>query len=106
AFPRLAVEVLPAGLRGLILSALIAAVMSSLDSALNAAASLLTMDFIRPLRPQLSGRTLLTVGRGFTLLLIGIAAFYAPLIREFGSLFTYFQATLAYLVPPFVAVYL
>lgn len=106
AFPRLAAEVLPAGLRGLLLSALIAAVMSSLDSALNAAASLLTLDFVRPLKPGISSRALLTVGRGFTLLLIGVAALYAPVIREFGSLFTYFQATLAYLVPPFVAVYL
>lgn len=105
-FPMLAFELLPAGLRGLILVALVAAVMSSLDSALNAAASLLTMDFVRPLRPQTSGRTLLVVGRAFTAVLIGFAAFYAPLIERFGSLFQYFQSTLAYLVPPIVAVYL
>jgi SSS family solute:Na+ symporter len=105
-FPTLAVELLPAGLRGLILTALIAAIMSSLDSALNAAASLLTMDFVRPLRPQLSGRALLGVGRGFTAGLIALAAVYAPIIERFGSLFQYFQSTLAYLVPPVVAVYL
>jgi SSS family solute:Na+ symporter len=35
-----------------------------------------------------------------------IAAVYAPLIASFGSLFQYFQSTLAYLVPPVVAVYL
>ena len=34
-----------------------------------------------------------------------VAAAYAPLIRDFGSLFQYFQSTLAYLVPPIVAVY-
>ncbi len=106
AFPMLAFELLPAGLRGLILTALVAAIMSSLDSALNAAASLLTMDFVRPLRPQTSGRALLSIGRGFTGLLIVVAAFYAPLIERFGSLFQYFQSTLAYLVPPIVAVYL
>ena len=106
AFPKLAFEVLPVGLRGLILAALIAAVMSSLDSALNAASSLLTMDFIRPLRPTISSKGLLTIGRFFTAILIAFAALYAPVIREFGSLFAYFQATLAYLVPPFVAVYL
>jgi SSS family solute:Na+ symporter len=105
-FPTLAFELLPLGLRGLILTALLAAIMSSLDSALNAAASLLTMDFVKPLRPATSGRALLAIGRGFTALLIVVAALYAPLIEGFGSLFQYFQSTLAYLVPPIVAVYL
>ncbi|MDJ0893907.1 MAG: sodium/solute symporter [Alphaproteobacteria bacterium] len=106
AFPTLAFELLPIGLRGLVLTALIAAIMSSLDSAMNAAASLLTMDFVRSLRPKTSGRTLLLIGRWFTGALIVIAALYAPLIERFGSLFLYFQSTLAYLVPPIVAVYL
>jgi len=105
-FPTLAAKLLPAGLKGLILTALIAAIMSSLDSALNAAASLLTMDFIRPLRPSISGRRLLVVGRVLTAVLILVAALYAPLIERFGSLFQYFQSTLAYIVPPIVAVYL
>ena len=105
-FPALAFELLPAGLRGLVLTALLAAIMSSLDSALNAAASLLTMDFVRPLRPGISGRALLAIGRAFTAVLIVLAACYAPLIERFGSLFQYFQSTLAYLVPPVVAVYL
>jgi SSS family solute:Na+ symporter len=105
-FPALAFELLPLGLRGLVLTALLAAIMSSLDSALNAAAALLTMDFVKPLRPATSERALLAVGRGFTALLIILAASYAPLIERFGSLFQYFQSTLAYLVPPIVAVYL
>jgi len=106
AFPALAFEILPLGLRGLVLAALLAAIMSSLDSALNAGASLLTMDFVKPLRPQVTGRGLLVTGRAFTAVLIVAAALYAPLIERFGSLFTYFQSTLAYLVPPIVAVYL
>ena len=105
-FPTLAFELLPIGFRGLIVAALLAAIMSSLDSALNAAASLLTMDFVRPLRPQTSGRALLAIGRVFTAVLIVLAALYAPLIESFGSLFQYFQSTLAYIVPPVVAVYL
>ena len=104
-FPALAFELLPAGFRGLILTALVAAIMSSLDSALNAAASLVTMDFVRPLRPRTSARTLLVIGRWVTVVAMVVAAAYAPLIRDFGSLFQYFQSTLAYLVPPIVAVY-
>ncbi|MEM9682763.1 MAG: sodium:solute symporter [Pseudomonadota bacterium] len=105
-FPALAFELLPLGLRGLVLTALVAAIMSSLDSALNAGASLVTMDFVKPLRPKTSPRALFNVGRIATGVFMIMAASYAPLIERFGSLFEYFQATLAYLVPPIVAVYL
>ena len=64
------------------------------------------MDFIRPLKPDVSGRKLLVVGRALTAVLIIVAALYAPLIERFGSLFQYFQATLSYIVPPIVAIYL
>lgn len=104
AFPTLAFEMLPAGLRGLALTALIAAVMSSLDSALNALASLVTLDLVRPARPHWSGRRLLAIGRLTTAVATVLAAVYAPLIAEFGSLFAYFQSTLAYLAPTLVAV--
>jgi SSS family solute:Na+ symporter len=105
AFPRLVFELLPVGLKGLVLTALIAAVMSSLDSAFNAASSLITMDFVRPIRPDLGDRWLLRIGRLVTAMMMVLAAGYAPLIESFGSLFQYFQSTLAYLVPPVVAVY-
>jgi SSS family solute:Na+ symporter len=106
AFPRLVAELLPAGLRGLVLTALLAAIMSSLDSALNAVASVVTMDFLRPRRPDLDDRRLLRVGRLVTLACTVVAALWAPVIAGFGSLFAYFQSTLAYLVPPVVAVFL
>ena len=45
AFPTLAFELMPIGVRGLIMAALIAAIMSSLDSALNSASTLVVKDF-------------------------------------------------------------
>ncbi|MEM8826866.1 MAG: sodium/solute symporter, partial [Pseudomonadota bacterium] len=86
-FPALAFELLPLGLRGLVLTALVAAIMSSLDSALNAGASLVTMDFVKPLRPRTSPRALFNVGRIATGVFMIMAASYAPLIERFGSLF-------------------
>ncbi len=106
AFPTLTFELLPPGLRGIVLAAMLAAIMSSLDSALNAGASMVTMDMATKLRPGLDERTLYSIGKASTATLMIIAAIYAPLIAGFGSLFGYFQSTLAYLVPPFVAVYL
>jgi len=106
AFPTLTFELQPTGLRGIVLAAMLAAIMSSLDSALNAASSLVTMDLVKPLRPSMDERALFVIGRIATGAFMIVAAIYAPLIAGFGSLFEYFQSTLAYLVPPFVAVYL
>ncbi|MFP4537909.1 MAG: sodium:solute symporter family transporter [Dichotomicrobium sp.] len=106
AFPTLAFELLPVGLRGIVLAAMLAAIMSSLDSALNAASSLVTLDLVKPRWPHLSERRLLGIGRIVTGAFMVTAALYAPLIASFGSLFEYFQATLAYLVPPIVVIYL
>jgi len=105
-FPTLVFELLPFGLRGVVLAAMLAAIMSSLDSALNAASSLVTLDFAKPIWPRIGERALIRIGRITTALIMLAAGLYAPLIATFGSLFTYFQSTLAYLVPPIVAVYL
>ena len=105
-FPTLAAELLPVGFRGLILTALIAAIMSSLDSALNAAATLVSIDFVKEAYPDIHDDTLVKVGRGFTVFAMVVGAIYAPSIRGFENLFEYFQQVLAYVTPPIVAVFL
>ena len=105
-FPTLAFDMLPVGFRGLVLTALIAAIMSSLDSALNAAATLVTIDFIRPKKPQITDVTLVRIGRIVTGVAMIIGAVYAPMIARFETLFEYFQSVLSYVTPPIVAVFL
>lgn len=106
AFPSLAFDLLPIGLRGLVMTALIAALMSSLDSALNAAGTLVTMDFVKPLKPNLSDKKLTGIGRIVTGIAMVVAAVYAPMIAGFESLFEYFQSALSYVAPSIVAVFL
>jgi SSS family solute:Na+ symporter len=105
-FPALISELLPVGLRGLVLAALVAALMSSIDSTLNSASALLTLDFIKPLRPELTPHQLAWVGRGAILLFMLLSAAIAPLIGSFEGLFHYLQTALAYLVPPVAALFL
>ena len=105
AFPALAFDLLPVGLRGLIMAALIAAIMSSLDSAFNAVSSMVTMDFVKPLRPDLSQINLVKIGRVFTGVAMVIVAVYAPLIANFETLFGYLQSALSFLVPALVAIF-
>lgn len=105
-FPTLAFDLLPIGLRGLVMAALVAAIMSSLDSALNAASSLVTMDFIKELRPQTGQQALVRIGRITTGVIMIIGAIYAPSIAGFTSLFGYFQSALSFVTPPIIAVYI
>lgn len=105
-FPALISGLLPTGVRGLVLAALIAALMSSIDSTLNSASALLTLDFIKPSRPQLAPRQLAWIGRGVILLFMLLSVVVAPLIGSFEGLFHYLQTALAYLVPPVAALFL
>jgi SSS family solute:Na+ symporter len=105
-FPALVAELLPAGLTGLVMAALAAALMSSIDSTLNSAATLLTWDWIKPLRPELDDRHITWIGRAAIIGFMLLAAAIAPTIGHFEGLFQYLQTALAYLVPPVAAVFL
>ena len=103
AYPTLIFDLLPIGIRGLIIAALIAAIMSSVDSTLNSASTLVTMDFIKKLKPNASQRVLVIAGRVTTFVFMILAAAWAPQILNFPSLWQYLQSVLAYLSPPIVA---
>lgn len=105
-YPTLMFDLLPAGVLGLALAAFIAALMSQIDSTLNSASTLVTMDFIQKYRPGLSSRQLMVVGRVITFLFMLVAVLWAPQIENFASLFKYLQAVLAYAVPPVVCLFL
>jgi SSS family solute:Na+ symporter len=84
----------------------VAAIMSSVDSTLNSASTLVTMDFIKKLRPQSTNRTLVISGRVVTAIFMVLATLWAPQILRFPSLWEYLQQVLSYLSPPVVACFL
>lgn len=102
-YPTLMFDFLPIGVRGLIVAALLAAIMSSVDSTLNSASTIVTMDVVRKLRPGVSPRRLVTVGRATTFGFMLFAILWAPLIASFPNIWVYLQSVLAYLSPPIVA---
>lgn len=102
-FPTLMFDLLPVGVRGVIVAALMAAIMSSLDSILNAASTLVTMDFVRVVRPNISNHMLVVTGRVVTFIFMSLAILWAPQIVRFPNIWTYLQQMLAYLAPPVVA---
>ncbi|MBT61738.1 MAG: sodium transporter [Puniceicoccaceae bacterium] len=105
-YPTLMFDLLPTGLLGLVMAGFVAALMSQIDSTLNAASTLVTMDFVHKRRPDLSSAALMKVGRWVTGIFMILAALWAPQIENFASLFKYLQMVLSYTVPPICAVYL
>ncbi len=79
--PKLVGEVLPAGARGIFLAAFLAALMSSVDSYLNSAATIFTHDlYKRFLRPAADERRLLNVGRLTTGVVLAFGVVFALLL--------------------------
>ncbi|MEM6804121.1 MAG: sodium:solute symporter [Bacteroidota bacterium] len=109
-FPTIVVEVLPAGLVGLVLAGLISAIMSSVDSTLNSASTLIVVDFIKPAKEKSSGgmspEETAKYGRISTIILMVVAALWAPMIENFEGLWAYLQQMFAIVVPPIAAIFL
>lgn len=105
-YPTLMFDLLPTGLLGLVLAGFIAALMSQIDSTLNSASTLVTMDFVRRARPNLTPHQLMRVGQVATFSFMVLAVIWAPQIENFGSLFKYLQRILSYAVPPVVVMFL
>jgi solute:Na+ symporter, SSS family len=105
AFPLLVQHVMPAGLRGLVVAGLLAALMSSLAGAFNASSTLFTIDFYRKLRPNASQAQLVWIGRMATTVMVVIALAWIPVIQGARGLYEYLQGIQAYLAPPIAAVF-
>lgn len=104
-YPTLLFDLLPAGLLGLVLAGLLAAMMSSIDSALNSASTLVTMDFVNKLKPNISSEGLMWTGRGVTFIFMILSAVWAPQIDKFPTLWEYLQNALSYIAPPIVSLF-
>lgn len=105
AFPLLVANVLPAGVRGIVVAGLLAALMSSLAGVFNASATLFTMDFYGRLRPNTSQHRLVWTGRIATASMVLIGLAWIPVIRGGRGLYDYLQGVQSYLAPPIFVVF-
>ncbi|XP_071819230.1 sodium/glucose cotransporter 4-like isoform X2 [Apostichopus japonicus] len=102
AYPKLILELMPSGLRGLMLAAMMAALMSSLTSIFNSGSTIFTMDIWRRVRRTASNKELMIVGRLFVVVLVGVSILWIPIVEaaQSGQLFVYIQSVQSYFAPP------
>jgi SSS family solute:Na+ symporter len=89
-----------------VLAALSGAVISSLASMLNSASTIATMDLYAKFTGEKSPAKLVKVGRGFVVLFVLMAAFVAPKLDNFESIFAYIQEFQGFISPGILAVFI
>jgi solute:Na+ symporter, SSS family len=105
AFPLMVANILPVGVRGLVVAGLLAALMSSLAGVFNASATLFTLDFYGRIKPQTSQEKLVWIGRIATFVMVIIGLLWIPVIRGGRGLYDYLQGVQSYLAPPIFVVF-
>jgi len=108
AFALLIKKLVPQGLRGFMLAAIMGAVMSSLASMLNSASTIFTMDLYRKyIGKNASQRSLIRVGRVCVGVFAVIGCAIAPMLDnpKFGGVFKYIQEFQGYISPGILAVF-
>ena len=89
-----------------VLAALCGAVISSLASMLNSASTIATMDLYAKFTGEKNPAKLVKVGRGFVVLFVLMAAFVAPKLDNFESIFAYIQEFQGFISPGILAVFI
>jgi len=107
AYPWLVRNFIPTGLKGLVLAALAAAIVSSLASMLNSTATIFTMDVYKPFfNKQATNKQLIRVGRLTSIVSLLIACLVAPMLGNVGQAFQYIQEYTGIVTPGIFAVFI
>ncbi|MBD3265255.1 sodium/solute symporter [bacterium] len=98
-------ELVPTGLKGLIIAALVAAIISSLNSMVNSTATIFTMDIYRKINPGASETLLVRIGRIASVVAVAIAIPIAPFLGNLDQAFQYIQEYTGMVSPGIVAIF-
>lgn len=100
-------ELLPTGVIGLVIGVFMVTILSSLAANYNAAATLVTLDFIKRYRPNTSEAWLLNAGRVAIMAVMSLSVLWLPVMSGIqDTLWNYLQAMLCYAVPPIASLFL
>lgn len=104
--PVLILKLIPVGIRGVIAAALLAALMSTISAALNSAATLVAIDVARNIKPQLSDRQQVNIGRVSAVIIMLLAIAWSTQGGRYSSIFEAINAIASDLAPPITTVFL
>jgi len=101
------IHALPAGVSGLIIAAVFAAAMSTVDSGIHSMSTLILVDFIQPLRKRaLDSRRSLRIARGLTVVLGLLATASGLLVSQIEGILKAISMVGGYVASPVTALFL
>jgi solute:Na+ symporter, SSS family len=107
AYGSLVGNLLPMGIKGLVVVGFCAALMTSLAAHFNSSATLFTIDFYKHYRPNESEHKLVLVGRIATISVVLLGLIWIPIMRSLGAvLYEYLQNVQSLIAPAIAAVFL
>ncbi len=106
AFASMVAQLLPAGITGVVVCGLLAALMSSLASLFNSSAMLFTEDFYKKFKPGRSETHYVKVGRIATATIVVLGVLWIPVMLGLGKvLYDYLQGVQGLLAPAIASVF-
>jgi solute:Na+ symporter, SSS family len=108
AYPWLVTNLLPSGLKGLVVAGLLAALMSSLSAMFNSTSTLLTIDIFKKFKPNADEKSTVRFGKYSTLVMVALGLLWIPFISLLSDdrMYVYLQSVQAYISPPIAAIFL
>src|SRR6202162_1494054 len=101
AYPTMIVNLLPPGLVGLMIAALLAALMGAMSSVFNSASTMVTLECYKKIRPAATESQLVFFGRIATGAMVLLGLLWVPYIKYLSpQLYIYLQSVQAYISPP------
>mgnify|MGYP000137233809 CR=1 FL=1 len=104
-FTFLVTHLLPTGLKGLVLAALLAAAMQTCSASLNSTATLVSYDIFKRYRPGIGDHSLVQIGKITTVAGTVLAILFSPMFGHYSTLFEGINKLITYVAPPITAVF-
>ncbi|QPH39038.1 sodium:solute symporter [Pedobacter endophyticus] len=99
-------QLLPKGLVGVLVAALLSGLMSQIAGALNSIATLSSYDLYKRFKPETTDKQLVTVGRWSAGIALIVSIALLPLLNSYQSLFEGLNDVIAHIAPPITCVFL
>ncbi|WP_316812664.1 sodium:solute symporter [Pedobacter heparinus] len=99
-------QLLPKGLVGVLVAALLSGLMSQIAGALNSIATLSSFDLYKRYYPEASDTKMVKVGRISAAVALAVSLALLPLLNQYESLFAGINDIIAHIAPPITCVFL
>ncbi|MCW2263348.1 MULTISPECIES: sodium:solute symporter [Sphingobacterium] len=99
-------QLLPSGLIGVLVAALLSGLMSQISGALNSISTMVSYDIYKQKRPHATDKQLITAGKISAVVAMAFSLALLPLLDKYESIFNGINDVIAHIAPPITCVFL